>query len=55
MPASQSKVPWRPPVPAGVSMRDLLASCAAAAVISRPPAEPEPERMEPVRRHRDAA
>jgi hypothetical protein len=51
MPASQPTVPWRPPVP----MRDLLASCAAAAVISRPPAEPEPERLEPVERHRDAA
>lgn len=55
MPASQPTVPWRPPVPAEVSMRDLLASCAAAAVISRPPAEPEPKRLEPVERHRDAA
>ncbi|MBC7272171.1 MULTISPECIES: hypothetical protein [Streptomyces] len=31
-----------PGVPTGVSMRDLLASCAAADLISRPPREPEP-------------
>ncbi|MGW2641316.1 hypothetical protein [Streptomyces sp. NPDC001348] len=55
MSASQPTVPWRPSEPAEVSMRDLLASCAAAAVISRPPREPEPKRVEPVQRHRDAA
>jgi hypothetical protein len=31
---------------AGVSMRDLLASCAAAKVISTPPAPPAPAREE---------
>ena len=34
----------RPDVPAGMSMRDLLASCAAAAVISTPPREPDTRR-----------
>ncbi|MFI5689020.1 hypothetical protein [Streptomyces sp. NPDC051636] len=42
MSASQPTVPPRPPVSTGVSMRDLLASCAAAEAISRPPREPEP-------------
>ncbi|MET8942278.1 hypothetical protein ABZX30_01460 [Streptomyces sp. NPDC004542] len=55
MPASQPALPWRPPVSAGISMRDLLASCAAAETISRPPRAPEPERLEPAERHRDAA
>ncbi|MGW3726273.1 hypothetical protein [Streptomyces sp. NPDC000851] len=31
-----------PRVVAGVSMRDLLASCAAAHAISTPPREPDP-------------
>lgn len=35
--------------PAGVSMRDLLASCAAAAAVSTPPSAPEPETRRPVR------
>ncbi|MEV8122832.1 hypothetical protein AB0P07_01715 [Streptomyces sp. NPDC085944] len=35
--------------PAGVSMRDLLASCAAAAAVSTPPSAPEPEARRPVR------
>ncbi|MFJ7151948.1 hypothetical protein ACIQVT_27785 [Streptomyces sp. NPDC100445] len=30
--------------PAEVSMRDLLASCAAAEAVSRPPRPPEPRR-----------
>lgn len=55
MPAPQPTVPWRPPVSAGVSMRDLLASCAAAEAISRPPRAPEPKHLEPVESHRDAA
>ncbi|GAA3144011.1 hypothetical protein [Streptomyces echinatus] len=38
----------RPAVPAGVSMHDLLASCAAAEAVSRPPRTPEPEACEPV-------
>jgi hypothetical protein len=32
----------QPPGPAGVSMRELLAACAAADVISTPPRTPEP-------------
>ncbi|MGW7253993.1 hypothetical protein [Streptomyces sp. NPDC054834] len=56
MPASQPTAPRRPPVlSAGVSMRDLLASCAAAKAISNPPQAPEPDRQEPAERHRDAA
>ncbi|MFB9461594.1 hypothetical protein [Streptomyces cinereospinus] len=45
----------RPVAPAGVSMRDLLASCAAANAVSTPPRAPEPPA--PVRRvdHREAA
>ncbi|WP_163010701.1 hypothetical protein [Streptomyces dangxiongensis] len=39
----------RPATPAGVSMRDLLASCAAADAVSQPPRAPEPRRgPEPV-------
>ncbi|MGW0768565.1 hypothetical protein [Streptomyces sp. NPDC002676] len=46
----------RPPVLTGVSMRDLLASCAAADAVSRPPREPEPETpRKPVRGNRAAA
>ncbi|MGW8063673.1 hypothetical protein ACVV2G_15695 [Streptomyces ziwulingensis] len=40
---------------AGVSMRDLLASCAAATVISTPPPVPEPRTCRPVGEHREAA
>lgn len=40
MPASQSKE-RRPFAAAGVSMRELLASCAAADAVSRPPKTPE--------------
>ncbi|MEU2775242.1 hypothetical protein ABZ646_20445 [Streptomyces sp. NPDC007162] len=32
----------RPVTAAGVSMRELLASCAAADAVSRPPGRPEP-------------
>ncbi|CAL9553349.1 hypothetical protein [Streptomyces hyderabadensis] len=39
----------QPPAPAGVSMRDLLASCAAATAVSTPPRAPEPETRRPVR------
>jgi hypothetical protein len=41
MPASQSKE-RRPVAVAGVSMRELLASCKAADAVSRPPRAPEP-------------
>ncbi|MFF7532493.1 hypothetical protein ACFZB2_25835 [Streptomyces bobili] len=40
MPATEPKAP-RPSALAGVSMRDLLASCAAAEAVSRPPREPD--------------
>ncbi|MCF3133223.1 hypothetical protein [Streptomyces olivochromogenes] len=55
MSASQPAVPSVPYPAAGVSMRDLLASCAAADAVSRPPREPEPEKPEPVREHPEAA
>ncbi|MEU5179893.1 hypothetical protein AB0G49_07550 [Streptomyces longwoodensis] len=42
------------PVPA-VSMRDLLASCAAADAVSRPPRAPEPHDRPAARGHREAA
>ncbi|MCX5560068.1 hypothetical protein [Streptomyces sp. NBC_00038] len=44
--ASERDVPVRqqaPRVAAGVSMRDLLASCAAAEAVSRAPLAPLPE------------
>ncbi|MFE0516699.1 hypothetical protein [Streptomyces sp. NPDC058964] len=55
MSTSQPRVqpPSRPV--AGVTMRDLLASCAAADAVSRPPREPEPRTPEPVREERAAA
>ncbi|MFE7648340.1 hypothetical protein [Streptomyces phaeoluteigriseus] len=44
---------------AGVSMRDLLASCAAAEAVSRPPREPDPATATGAEkrhtRHREAA
>ncbi|MEU9633336.1 hypothetical protein ACWEWD_10755 [Streptomyces tendae] len=50
---SQAQPQGRPrpqsPAPAGVSMRDLLASCAAATAVSTPPSAPAPETPRPVR------
>ncbi|MET7286127.1 hypothetical protein [Streptomyces sp. NPDC005573] len=51
------------PVLSGGSMRDLLASCAAAEAVSRPPRDPDPVTPRPAARateetaraHRDAA
>ncbi|MEU9141905.1 hypothetical protein AB0D33_39230 [Streptomyces sp. NPDC048404] len=40
MPASERDVPAAPRAVAGVSMRDLLAACAAAEAVSRPPVAP---------------
>ncbi|AQS68025.1 hypothetical protein [Streptomyces pactum] len=54
----QPRAPQRPrsPALAGVSMHDLLASCAAAKAVSTPPRPPEPEaRHRPVQEHREAA
>jgi hypothetical protein len=59
MPTSQNTP--QPPTVAGVSMRDLLASCAAAQAVSTPPRAPEPAEARPSRRprptlgHREAA
>ncbi|MER7051864.1 MULTISPECIES: hypothetical protein [unclassified Streptomyces] len=50
-----SETESQPPAPAGVSMHELLASCAAAKVISTPPRAPEPETCHPAREHREAA
>ncbi|MET9082642.1 hypothetical protein ABZX77_12200 [Streptomyces sp. NPDC004237] len=44
----------RPVAVAGVSMRELLASCAAADAVSRPPRAPEPV-ASPVEQDRKAA
>ncbi|MFI6039719.1 hypothetical protein ACIBBD_37445 [Streptomyces sp. NPDC051315] len=63
MSATEPKVQPRPFALAGVSMRDLLASCAAAEAVSRPPREPHPTAPAPVRptapgepvAHREAA
>ncbi|MER5470498.1 hypothetical protein ABZX90_23750 [Streptomyces sp. NPDC002935] len=40
VPASERDVPAAPRATAGVSMRDLLAACAAAEAVSRPPRAP---------------
>ncbi|MFH9827697.1 hypothetical protein [Streptomyces bobili] len=50
MPATEPKAP-RPSALAGVSMRDLLASCAAAEAVSRPPREPDPATAGVDKRH----
>ncbi|MFD3499304.1 hypothetical protein ACFWWT_06410 [Streptomyces sp. NPDC058676] len=42
-------------VVAGVSMRDLLASCAAAHAVSTPPRLPDPGTVQPSAEHRKAA
>lgn len=47
--------PSRPLAPAGVSMRDLLASCAAAKAVSTPPRAPEPQAPRQGAGHREAA
>ena len=40
VPASEHDVPAAPRAVAGVSMRELLAACAAAEAVSRPPLAP---------------
>ncbi|MGP2435752.1 hypothetical protein [Streptomyces sp. JW3] len=58
---SASQTPGRPlpspapTVPMRVPMRDLLASCAAAHLISTPPPAPEPEPRRSAPEHREAA
>ncbi|WP_199840359.1 hypothetical protein [Streptomyces sp. AS58] len=44
-----------PRVVTGVSMRDLLASCAAAKAVSTPPRAPEPRSPRLPEGHREAA
>ncbi|MFF4347985.1 hypothetical protein [Streptomyces sp. NPDC001530] len=56
MSASERDVPAaQPRVVAGVSMRELLASCAAAEAVSRPPREPAPRTTEPMEVRRQEA
>ena len=55
MPATESNEQQPYDVVAGVSMSDLLASCAAANVISTPPRVPDPEVSRPPAQHREAA
>ncbi|MEW2166840.1 hypothetical protein AB0912_28120 [Streptomyces sp. NPDC007084] len=52
VPASDRGVPVAPRATGGVSMRDLLAACAAAEAVSRPPRAPlaEPRAVEEPRR-----
>ncbi|MFE4411602.1 hypothetical protein [Streptomyces sp. NPDC056821] len=51
----QPKPKPRPYAVSGVSMRDLLASCAAADAVSRPPRAPEPADPRTVEESREAA
>lgn len=53
--AESKAVQPRPYARPGVSMRDLLASCAAAHTISTPPRVPDPETVERTERPRKAA
>ncbi|MCD9876274.1 hypothetical protein [Streptomyces guryensis] len=57
MPATESNAQQQNPyaVVAGVSMRELLASCAAADAVSTPPRLPDPEVSRPSARQREAA
>ncbi|GHF13790.1 hypothetical protein [Streptomyces fumanus] len=55
MSASQPQARPPLPVPSEVSMRDLLASCAAAAAVSTPPRAPEPEPRRRAGEQREAA
>ncbi|MEU1051084.1 hypothetical protein [Streptomyces sp. NPDC005876] len=55
MSASQNQARPPLPVPSGVPMRDLLASCAAASAVSTPPRAPEPEPRHRAGDHREAA
>ncbi|PIB09069.1 hypothetical protein B1C81_12520 [Streptomyces sp. HG99] len=53
--ASARDVPAQPRTEARVSMRDLLASCAAARAVSTPPLEPAPPVTEPAEVRRPQA
>jgi hypothetical protein len=47
VPTSERDVPTAPRATAGVSMRELLAACAAAEAVSRPPVPPLGEPLSP--------
>ncbi|MEV6017318.1 MULTISPECIES: hypothetical protein [unclassified Streptomyces] len=51
VPASERDVPAAPRATAGVPMRDLLAACAMAEAVSRPPAPPLGEPAAAEHRH----
>ncbi|MDF3301123.1 hypothetical protein [Streptomyces tropicalis] len=55
MPAAGSTPLPRPPGAAGLRVSDLLASCAAAELISRPPHVPEPADARTADEHDEAA
>lgn len=54
VPASERDVPAVPRAMAGVSMRELLAACAAAEAVSRPPRAPLSEPSAAERPHKAA-
>ncbi|MFE2091387.1 hypothetical protein ACWD4L_24655 [Streptomyces sp. NPDC002596] len=47
MPTPEREAQPQPPVTSAVSMKDLLAACAAATAVSTPPSEERQERHEP--------
>ncbi|MFE7329160.1 hypothetical protein ACFU8W_30095 [Streptomyces sp. NPDC057565] len=47
MPTPEREAQPQPPVTSAVSMKDLLAACAAANAVSTPPSEEQQERHEP--------
>jgi hypothetical protein len=55
MPATESNEQQQYAVVAGVTMRELLASCAHAEAVSTPPRLPDPETAWPPAAHREAA
>ncbi|MER6994628.1 hypothetical protein [Streptomyces sp. NPDC000410] len=54
-PQSRPRPRHRAPSPSAFSMRDLLASCAAASEVSTPPRERDPGTGECEEKRRDAA
>ncbi|MFF0158793.1 hypothetical protein ACFYRY_14850 [Streptomyces sp. NPDC005263] len=55
MSATESKAQPQSCAVAGVSMRDLLASCAAASAVSTPPRVPDPQTVQRPAEPRKAA
>ncbi|MFF8913413.1 hypothetical protein ACF08M_08835 [Streptomyces sp. NPDC015032] len=54
-PQPQPQPQPEPQAPSALSMKDLLASCAAATAVSTPPAEPAAEETDGLPSRRDAA